>query len=212
MVAPGTVMLEVGLSATFTTMSWPEEIPPSTPPALLLLNPVGVSSSRCSDPSCATALKPAPISTPFTALMPIMAPAKSASSRSNTGSATPAAVVAKPVFLLIGVVGVTGAKPVLDLVVVARALILILDHEADRRAGGAAFEDARQDAHRVGFAPLSGEWRSAWAAPLHIRLQIRLAQGEPRRTAVDHAAQCRAVTFAEARDREYPAERISRHA
>ena len=33
MVAPGMVMLEVGLIAMLTTMSWPDEIPPSTPPA-----------------------------------------------------------------------------------------------------------------------------------------------------------------------------------
>ena len=40
MVWPGTWMLEVGLSATCTTTSWPEEMPPSMPPALLLRKPV----------------------------------------------------------------------------------------------------------------------------------------------------------------------------
>ena len=41
------MMLEVGLSAMLTTMSWPEEMPPSTPPALFERKPAGVSSSRC---------------------------------------------------------------------------------------------------------------------------------------------------------------------
>ncbi|MNE45976.1 hypothetical protein D3C80_1402940 [compost metagenome] len=89
MVLPGTVMLEVGLSAMLTTMSWPEEMPPRMPPAWLLAKPAGVISSRCSEPFCSTTAKPSPISTPFTALMPIMAWAMSASSRSNTGSPSP---------------------------------------------------------------------------------------------------------------------------
>jgi hypothetical protein len=63
----------VGLIAIDTTMSCPVEMPPSTPPALLLMKPSGVSSSPWLVPRCDTLPKPAPISTPFTALMPIMA-------------------------------------------------------------------------------------------------------------------------------------------
>ena len=55
--------------------------PLKVPPALLLRNPSGVISSPCSLPSCSTLANPAPISTPFTALIPIMAPAMSESSR-----------------------------------------------------------------------------------------------------------------------------------
>ncbi len=47
-------MLDVGLTAMLTTRSWPEEMPPSVPPAWLDRNPCGVSSSRCSEPRCAT--------------------------------------------------------------------------------------------------------------------------------------------------------------
>ena len=43
------------------------------PPALLEAKPLGVSESPCMLPRCATLAKPAPISTPLTALMPIMA-------------------------------------------------------------------------------------------------------------------------------------------
>jgi hypothetical protein len=32
MLCPGVVMLEVGLSAMVTTIGWPLEMPPSTPP------------------------------------------------------------------------------------------------------------------------------------------------------------------------------------
>ena len=63
----------VGLIAIVTSMSWPVEMPPSTPPALLLRKPCGVISSPCVVPRCATLAKPAPISTPLTALMPIIA-------------------------------------------------------------------------------------------------------------------------------------------
>ena len=36
---PGTWMLEVGLKVTCATTSWPEEMPPRMPPALLLRKP-----------------------------------------------------------------------------------------------------------------------------------------------------------------------------
>jgi hypothetical protein len=82
-------MLEVGFTATCTTMSCPVEMPPRIPPALFVTNPSGVISSECSVPFCVTAVKPAPISTPFTALMLIMLYARSASSLSYTGSPQP---------------------------------------------------------------------------------------------------------------------------
>ena len=92
MVFPGTEILDVGLRAMCTTRSWPLEMPPSTPPAWLLLKPSGVSVSRCSLPFCSITPKPSPISTPFTALMPIMALAMSASRRSKTGSPNPTGI------------------------------------------------------------------------------------------------------------------------
>ena len=64
-------------------------MPPKIPPAWLLSKPFGVISSRCSLPRCSTTAKPSPISTPLTALIPIKAWAKSASSRSKTGSPKP---------------------------------------------------------------------------------------------------------------------------
>ncbi len=57
------------------------------------------------------------------------------------GAAT-AAIIADPVLLLVGVIGVAGSNLVLDLVVVARALIDVLDQEPDGRAGGHALEHA----------------------------------------------------------------------
>ena len=80
---------DVGLTAIATTMSCPVEMPPRMPPAWFDTNPCGVISSRCSVPCCATLAKPAPISTPLTALMPIIACAMSASSRPYTGSPQP---------------------------------------------------------------------------------------------------------------------------
>ena len=88
-VRPPRRILEVGLKATRATTSWPEEMPPRMPPALLPRNPSGVISSRCSVPFCRTDSKPAPISTPLAALMLIRAWAMSASRRSKTGSPQP---------------------------------------------------------------------------------------------------------------------------
>jgi hypothetical protein len=69
----GRRMLEVGLTAMLTTMSWPVEMPPRMPPALLDRKPSAVISSPCSVPFWLTDANPDPISTPLTALMPIIA-------------------------------------------------------------------------------------------------------------------------------------------
>ncbi len=125
--------------------------------------------------------------------------------------ATAAAVVAEAVLLLVRVVGVPRAETVLDLVVVARALILVLDEQADRRAGRAPLEHARQDANLVGLLALTGMARGAGAPPFQLRLDVLLRQLQPRRTAVDDAAERRAVAFAEARDSEQLAEGVTGH-
>ena len=49
--------------------------------------------------------------------------------------AAAAAIVAHPVFLPIGVVGVAGAEAVGDVAIVLRALVGVLDQQLDRRAG-----------------------------------------------------------------------------
>ena len=49
--------------------------------------------------------------------------------------ASAAAIVAQAVFGVVGVVGMAGAIEVADLRIVLRALVDILDHERDRRAG-----------------------------------------------------------------------------
>ena len=84
--------------------------------------------------------------------------------------------------------------------------------QADRRAGRASFEHARQDAHLVGLLALAGVPRSAGAPPLQLRLDVLLRQLQPRRAAVDDAAERRPVAFAEGRDGEELAEGVAGHA
>jgi len=77
-------MLEVGLTAKRTTTSCPVLIPPKIPPAWLeeYSGPSGpmVISSAFSSPVSIAADMPSPISTPLTALMLIIAAARSVSS------------------------------------------------------------------------------------------------------------------------------------
>jgi hypothetical protein len=75
---------EVGFTAKRTTTGCPVEMPPKMPPEWLDKKrvpslPVRISSAF-SSPVNSAAPKPAPISTPFTALMVIIAPARSESS------------------------------------------------------------------------------------------------------------------------------------
>ena len=122
-----------------------------------------------------------------------------------------AAVVAHAVFLLIRVVRVSGAEAVLDLVVVPRARVGVLDQDADRRAGRVPFEHAREDAHLIGLAPLADEMRGAGAAAIDVLLQVRLTQREARRTAVDDASHGGPVALAEGGHREQPADGVAGH-
>ena len=74
---------DVGFTAKDTIISWPEDIPPNIPPALLDLNYVLplmlLISSEFSSPFKKAAFIPAPIFTPLTALILINALAKSES-------------------------------------------------------------------------------------------------------------------------------------
>ena len=70
--------------------------------------------------------------------------------------AAAAAVVADAVLLEIGVIGVAGAEQILDVVVILRPGVLVGDQQGDGCAGGPVFENAGQDLHPVGFAPLTG--------------------------------------------------------
>ena len=113
-----------------------------------------------------------------------------------------AAIVAKPVLVLVRVVGVAGAESILDLVVVVRALVLVLDLEPDRSPGRAPLEDARENPHPVRLTPLARKTRGARTATLDVALDVVLVELQPRRATVHDAAQRRAVTLAERRHRE----------
>ena len=101
---------------------------------------------------------------------------------------------------------------VLDVGIVLRALVDILDQERDRRAGRHLLaarlvgEHARQDAHRVGFLPLGGEARLARPPPVEIGLDFGRGQRNARRTAIDHAADRGPVALAKGRDAKQMAE------
>jgi hypothetical protein len=69
----GSRMLEVGLMARLTITSWPVEMPPETPPAWLLRKALRRHLVAMLAALLATLAKPAPISTPLTALMLIIA-------------------------------------------------------------------------------------------------------------------------------------------
>ena len=82
-------MLDVGLIKKLISISSPFEIPPKIPPELFELKPVLVISSLNSDPLDIGISSELPIETDLTALMLIIALAKSAFSLSKTGSPRP---------------------------------------------------------------------------------------------------------------------------
>jgi hypothetical protein len=111
------------------------------------------------------------------------------------------------------------ARPVLvlDLGIVLRALVDIVDHQPDRRARGdlLAIALARMTPDRmrtcVGFLALRREARLARPAAVEVALDLGLAQRDQRRAAVDDAADRRPVALAEGGDAEEMAECVVRH-
>src|SRR5262249_51356227 len=110
-----------------------------------------------------------------------------------------------------------GPVEILDVGIILRALIDVIDHQRDRRSGrdlrpGALVgEHARQDSHFIGLAPLRGETRLPRPALVQIGLDVAYIERNARRAAVDHAADRGPVALAERGDAEQMAERIERH-
>ena len=100
------------------------------------------------------------------------------------------------------------ARPilVLNIRIIFRALIDIIDDKRDRRAGRNLFaarfidKDAGQDPDRVRLLALRGVTRLPRPAAVEIGLNVRLGERNSRRTAVDHGADRRPMAFAEGRD------------
>ena len=122
-----------------------------------------------------------------------------------------AARIADAVLAPVGVVGMAGAEGVEQVAVVLAALVGVLDQQADRRAGGQAFVDARQDLDRIGLVALGHVAAGAGAAAVELGLDVFHAQRQAGRTAVDHAADGRAVAFAEIGDAKQVAEGAAGH-
>src|SRR5262249_40155855 len=122
------------------------------------------------------------------------------------------------IFGEIGIVGMAGAEFVADRGIILGALVNILDDKRDRRSGGhlaigaVVLEDAGKDLHLVRLAPLCGEARLAGPALVEIGLDVAFAQRQPRRTAIDDAANRRPMAFAKGCHSEHVAEAVVRHA
>ena len=109
-----------------------------------------------------------------------------------------------------------GPEFVFDFRVILGPLILILDHERDRRTGGdldAGFvrEHARQDFNPVRLLPLRRKPRLPRPAFIEIRLDVGFAERNSRRAAIDHAADCRPMAFAPGGDAKHVAEGVIGH-
>src|SRR5690606_38408648 len=96
-----------------------------------------------------------------------------------------AAIVAKAVLGVVGVVRVARTIGLGDFGVVLGALVGVLDDQADRSAGGPAFERAGQDLDQIRFAPLRGELAGPGLARIEERLDRRFADWQSGRAPID---------------------------
>jgi len=124
---------------------------------------------------------------------------------------TSAAIIANAVFLLIRIIGMPRPKLILDVAIILRALIFVLDDEPDRRARRHTLEHTRENLHLVRFAALGRVPRLAGATAIEIALNIRFIKRHARRTAIDDTAQRAPMAFAEGRDYKILANTVAGH-
>src|SRR3546814_7504296 len=91
-------------------------------------------------------------------------------------------------------------------------MVDILAHQADRRAGRLALEDARQDAHLIGLLPLRRVARLAGTALVEKGLDVGLRQRQARWVTDDDRAERRPVAFTPGRESEDAADAVENHA
>ena len=146
-----------------------------------------------------------------------IAPAIDARRRLARRRAPAAAIVADAVFRVVGVVGMAGTVLVLDVAVVLRALIDIVDQHADRRSGRHlparrfVHHHAGENARLVRLAALRGEARRSRPPPVEFGLDVGGLERNARRAAVDDAADSRPVALAEGGDAKQMSESVVRH-
>ena len=104
-----------------------------------------------------------------------------------------------------------GTKLVLDASVVLRPRVDVLDQQRDGRTRRGALEHTGQNSDLVGLAPLGGVAGLAGAPAVQIFLQVRRAELEPGRTAIDDTPDGGPVTLAERGHGEQLADGVSGH-
>src|SRR6516162_3715811 len=120
--------------------------------------------------------------------------------------AAAAAIIAQAVFYIISIVGMAWSVFILDIRIIFRTGIDVIDEQTDRRAGGNLFaarlldKDAGKDLDRIWLLALRRVARLARAPAIEIRLNIRLGERNTRRTTINHAANRWPMAFAEGRD------------
>ena len=113
----------------------------------------------------------------------------------RAGAAT-ATVIAEAELVRIGVVSVRRAEGISDVAVILGALVGVLDDERNRRASGATLENAGQDFHLILFLALGRKRRRTRLATIQVTLQIRFAERDTRRHAIDNRGQRDAMRLA----------------
>jgi len=104
-----------------------------------------------------------------------------------------------------------GPEGIGDVAVILAALVLIADQQGDRRTGRLAFEYTGENLDGIRLAALRDVTGGARLATIQFGLDIRLADFQPGRATVDHAADGRTMGFAKGRDGEKRAKSVTGH-
>ena len=93
-------------------------------------------------------------------------------------------------------------EPLLHVGVIGTPLVLVKDHEGNRRAGSLAVEHAAQNLDLVLLVPGSGHLALPWAPPVQKSLDVGFGKGYAGRATVQNGPYGRTMGFAPGRDRK----------
>lgn len=106
-------------------------------------------------------------------------------------------MIAKTVFLCIGIVSVTWTEEVADVLVIARVLVVVAHLKTDRSTRGLAFKDTRENFYMILLLTTRSDGRLTGTTTSHLALQEGFIDLDTCWHAVDDTTDSGAMTLTE---------------
>ena len=111
------------------------------------------------------------------------------------GSTSATAIVTHSVFLVEGIISMSGAVTVFDLAVIMRTLVSVAYDKRNRCSGCISFKDTRKNLYAIRFLSCCGEFALSGFPAVKECLYIITGKGNACRASIDNNTECRTMGF-----------------